>query len=150
MSPPANATSLGRQRAFGLAIFLFQSVDQSGHGGNVLDLPHALPGAPDVAPSLLVGVAARAEIHFRLVRLRQIVGIEPRRHDRSTQIVAMDAREEICIDDVAAARRFGKRAFIGLRRIGFLRRDEAGADIGEIGAERLRGQNGAAARDRSR
>src|SRR5262245_40343714 len=47
-----------------------------GGGWGIEDLADALAGAPDIAPRLGLGVAARAEVHLALVGHRQVVGIE--------------------------------------------------------------------------
>src|SRR3546814_7039591 len=59
--------------------------------------------SPDVLPRLCLGIAARAEIHRLEVALRQIVGVEPGVDDRPAQIIAVNAGEEVRIDDVGGA-----------------------------------------------
>src|SRR6184192_4331479 len=75
--------------AAGLGELAPEALDQFGHWWRVRDLADALTRAPDVAPRLGLGVAARTEIHLRLVAERQIVGIEPCGHDRRAEIVAV-------------------------------------------------------------
>ncbi|MEY9154089.1 hypothetical protein ABIG04_002399 [Bradyrhizobium japonicum] len=83
-------------------------------------------------------VAAGTEIHLRLVGNREIVRIEPRGGDRGAEIVAVHAGKQVGVDDVVRGV-LRQRGLVGFVGIGFLRCDEAGAHIGEVGAQRQRG-----------
>src|SRR3954453_14644396 len=69
----------------GVGEFGLQPLHQFGDWRGIGDLADSLARAPDVTPRLGLGVAAGAEIHLRLVALRQIVGIEARGHDRGPE-----------------------------------------------------------------
>ena len=116
----------------------FHPVDELGDRRRVGDLADTLARAPDVAPRLGLHVAAGAEVHLRLVGNRQIVRIEPGRGDRGAEIVAVHAGEEVGVDDVVRGV-LRQRGLVGFVSVGFLRRDEARAHIGEVGAQRQRG-----------
>ncbi len=139
----------GEQRgARGLVLGLEPGHDLGG-GRGVEDLADALAGAPDVAPRLGLGVAARGEVHLALVGLGQRVGIEAGRGDAALQVVAVHAGEEVGVDDLLAGR-FDDALLVALGRVGFLAGDEARADIGEVGADGLRGQHRGAVGDGAR
>src|SRR5512139_4011050 len=57
-------------------VFFDHLRDHFAHRPDVVDVADALAAAPDVAPRLLFHVAARAEVHPRLVGLGEIVRIE--------------------------------------------------------------------------
>src|SRR5215813_14624310 len=111
-----------------------------GGGRSVEDLADALARAPDVAPRLHLGVAARAEIHLALVGHRQVFGIEAGRGDAALEIVAVHAGEQVGVDDLLA-RRLDDALLVGVAGIGLAARREARADtradIGEVRADRL-------------
>src|SRR3546814_15846292 len=65
-----------------------------------LDPANSLPATPDVFPGLGRNISAGAEVHFGWIGLRKMIGIEPRRLDRSAKIVSMHAGEQVRVDDV--------------------------------------------------
>ena len=65
-----------------------------------IDLAHALARAPDVAPDLLLGAAAGAEVHLAGIGLRQVERIEAGRDDAVLQVVAVHAGKKVRVDDV--------------------------------------------------
>ncbi len=71
----------------------------------------------------------------------EIIGVETGGGDRRPQIIAVNAGEEIGVDDVGGAA-VDDRLLVAGGRVGFLGRDEGRADIGEVGARGLRGENG--------
>src|SRR3546814_13988758 len=99
--------------------------------------------SPDVLPRLCLGIAARDEIHRLEVALRQIVGVEPGVDDRPAQIIAVNAGEEVRIDDVGGAA-FDDAVLVAVVGILLGTGDEGAADIGEVGPARLRGEARAA------
>ncbi len=61
----------------------------------------------------------------------------------------MHAGEQVGVDDIGGGRA-GDRLLVRLGRVGLLRGDEARADVGKVGAHRLRGQHCLAGGDRAR
>src|ERR1700712_5115763 len=80
-------------------IFALQTGDEFGRRLDVLDGADALAAAPDVLPGFL-GIAA--EIHLARVALGQVVGVEAGGADRTLEVVAVYAGEEVAIDDGVA------------------------------------------------
>src|SRR6202046_158675 len=121
-------------------VLLRHPVDQRLDRLDAVNAADALPGAPDVAPRLEFRVAAGAEIHFRLVGLGKIVGVEAGARHAAAQVIAGDAAEQRSVDDVLAPALDEHLLVLGAG-VGFLRGDEAGAEIGQIGTQRPRGQD---------
>jgi hypothetical protein len=122
----------------------FQPLDELADARQVVHQADALARAPDVLPRLRL---AAAEIIFDLSDSGSASG--SRRRSMLADVVAVHAGEQVRIDDV---RRFGveDRVLVRFDRVRFLRRDEARAHVGQIGAHRLRGEDRAAVRDRAR
>ncbi len=85
----------------------------------------------------------RRRSHPARIRFGQVVRIESRGTDGGREVVAMHAREEIAVDDVVGVA-VDDRLLVGLLRARLVRGDERRADIGEVGAHGLRGQDGSA------
>src|SRR3546814_18254894 len=73
-----------------------------------LDPANSLPATPDVFPGLGRNISAGAEVHFGWIGLRKMIGIEPRRLDRSATIVSMHAGEQVRVR--SEERRVGKES----------------------------------------
>src|SRR5215210_1217494 len=136
----------------GFVIFLFEPRDQFGGRHDLADAANALTAAPDLLPGLWLGALARgigAETHFRYVGLRQVLRIHAGRNDRGLQVIAVNAGEQVGIDDVFRAR--GRdHLLIALHRVRLGGGCEGGANIGEVGAEQPRGPYSAAVADCAR
>src|SRR5882757_946802 len=120
-------------------IFAFHPRDQCIHRFDIVDAADALAGAPNVPPRLRRRIAAGAEIHFGLVRFGQMIGIETRVRDTAAQVVAVDAAEQRCVDNIFAAAIDEHLLVLG-RRIALLGRDEARTEVSKIRAQGARGQ----------
>ena len=119
-----------------------------GHRFDGLDLPHALPHAPDVLPGFLELAAAGTEVHFGSIGHRQVVGVEPGILDRFTQIVAVHAGEQIGVDHVCGGG-IDDALFVGRAGVGFMAHQPARAHVGQVRAHRLGRQYVFAAADRA-
>src|ERR1700735_5406236 len=120
-------------------VFRRHPVDQRLDRFDVVNAADALPGAPDVAPCLEFRVAAGAEIHFRLIGLGKLVGVEAGARHAAAQVVAGDAAEQRGVDDVLAAA-VDEHLLVLSAGVALLRGDETRPEIGEIRAQRRRGQ----------
>ncbi len=135
-----------RQAFAGCGVLAAQAPDQLGRARHLGDRADALPAAPDVLPGLL---RVAAEVHLAGIRFGQVVRIESRGTDGGREVVAMHAREEVAVDDVVGVA-LDDGLLVGLLRARLVRGDEGRADIGEVGAHGLRGQDGATRGDRAR
>src|SRR5258708_37054754 len=75
-------------------IFALNALDQRRHALPRMNPAHALSGAPDIAPRLGRSVAAGAEVHFRFVRLREVIGVKTGARDAAAQVIAVHAAEQ--------------------------------------------------------
>jgi hypothetical protein len=89
-------------RAAAASVFAREPGDTLGNAFDGGDGADALTRTPDVLPCLGIGVAARTEVHLGRIAFRQIVGIETGGHDRRAQVVAVNAGEQVGIDDVGS------------------------------------------------
>src|SRR5690606_10914166 len=114
---------------------------------HLFDCTHTLACAPDVLPGLRAR-AACAEIHFRRVGDREVVGVEATAHQAVTQVVAVNARDEIGVHDLRCVA-VDDHLLVVVVCIGFFGGNEGRPDIGEVGPCGLGGQNGIAVGNRA-
>src|SRR5262249_37363004 len=110
---------------------------------HLVDLSHALARAPDVAPDLLLHAAAGAEVHLRGIGPRQVLRVETGRHDALLEVVAVHAGKQVRVDDVGRGG-LDDLFLVALGHGGLGRGEEARADVGEVRARGLRGEDAAA------
>src|SRR5690606_5327134 len=91
--------ALGLQPLHRLLVLQRQAVDDLRRRQDVVDVAHALAGAPDVPPDLGTAAAAGAEGHLALVGRGQVVGVQPGLDDALAQVVAVNAGEQVGVDD---------------------------------------------------
>ena len=106
LCPPAHAQDARQEieAEARLLVLVFQALDERRRRIDRADGPDALPTAPHVAPRLgrTLGLLylPTTEAHRARIALGQGVRIEPRVDDRRPQIVAVDAGEEVCVDNL--------------------------------------------------
>ena len=116
---------------------MLQARDQIGSRADLLHCTDALAAAPDVLPGF---GAAITEIHFGRIAFRQVFRVQACRFNGIAQVVAMDAGEQVGIDNVVGAAVYDG-LFIAFVGIGFIGSDEGRADVAQVGAHGLGGQH---------
>src|SRR5690606_23618020 len=91
------ALGSAEQARAGRGVLRGEHVDEFRGRAHGVDHADALAAAPDLLPGL--GLAG-LEVHLARIARRQVVGIEPGGGDRSPQVVAMHAGEQVRVDDV--------------------------------------------------
>src|ERR1700722_10835183 len=84
-------------------VFPGHAADQRLHRLDIVNTADALPGTPNIPPSLEFRIAAGAKIHLCLVGLGKLIGIKASTRDAAAQVVPGDAAEQGGIDNVFAA-----------------------------------------------
>src|SRR5665213_2740185 len=134
---------LPRQGGLGGFVFGGQPGDEFAGRRDRRDRADALAAAPDVAPGLGLLVAAGAEVHLGRIGLGKVFRIQAGALDARAQIVAVNPGEAVGVENVLAAA-FDDHLLVSGNGVGLLRGDESRADVGEVGAHGLGGEDRAA------
>ena len=92
-----DAKSLGQQTRPGVGIFSLELVNQCGCTLHLVNGPDALTATPNIFPGF--GLVA-AKVHFAGVALRQIIRVHAGIADGWCQVIAVNAREQVAVDNI--------------------------------------------------